>query len=96
MSNRKYNILIYNMRMLMRACCCWQVRETIGGEPFKGPDDVLLNMTVDEVQQWYLEGSDQHPFHMHVNHMQFVEVDGPPLVPGWNHVGDWIDTVSSE
>lgn len=74
----------------------WQVRETIGGAPFKGPHDILLNMTVDEVQQWNLVGSEQHPFHMHVNHMQFVNVDGPLLVPGWNHIGDWVDTVSSE
>lgn len=72
------------------------VRETIGGEIYAGPDNFLLNMTVDEVQQWNLEGSQQHPFHMHVNHMQFVSVDGPVLVPGWNQVGDWVDTVSSE
>lgn len=72
------------------------VRETIGGEYFTGPEDFLLNLTVDTVQQWNLQGSEQHPFHMHVNHMQFVNVEGPPLVPGWNHVGDWVDTVSSE
>lgn len=72
------------------------MRETIGGEPFEGPDDILLNMTVDEVQQWNIMGSEQHPFHMHVNHMQFVDVDGPLLVPGWNQIGDWVDTVSSE
>lgn len=53
-------------------------------------------MTVDEVQQWNLMGSEQHPFHMHINHMQYVEVDGPLLVPGWNQIGDWVDTVSSE
>lgn len=72
------------------------MRETIGGEYFTGPDNFLMNMTVDEVQQWNLMGSGQHPFHLHVNHMQFVNVDGPTLVPGWNHVGDWIDTVSSK
>lgn len=55
-----------------------------------------MNMSVDGVQQWNLMGSEQHPFHLHVNHMQFVNVEGPSLVPGWNHVGDWIDTVSSE
>lgn len=72
------------------------VRETIGGEYYTGPENFLVNMTVDEVQQWNLQGSEQHPFHMHVNHMQFVNVDGPSLVPGWNQVGDWVDTVSSE
>lgn len=72
------------------------VRETIGGEIYTGPENYLLNMTADELQQWNLQGSEQHPFHVHVNHMQFVNVDGPSLVPGWNHVGDWVDTVSSE
>ncbi|CAM9957915.1 unnamed protein product, partial [Laminaria digitata] len=71
------------------------VRETIGGQYFTGPENFLMNMTADEVQQWNLMGSEQHPFHLHVNHMQFVNVDGPALVPGWNHVGDWIDTVST-
>lgn len=69
---------------------------TDGGQFYSGPDNYLLNMTADEVQQWNLQGSDSHPFHMHVNHVQFVNVDGPSLVPGWNHVGDWVDTVSSE
>ena len=72
------------------------VRETIGGKYFTGPEDFLMNMSADGVQQWNLLGSEQHPFHLHVNHMQFVNVEGPSLVPGWNHVGDWIDTVSSE
>lgn len=72
------------------------VRETIGGKPYIGPEDFVVNMTVNEIQQWNLEGSEQHPFHMHVNHVQFVDVDGPSLVPGWNHPGDWVDTVSSE
>lgn len=72
------------------------VRETIGGEYYVGPENYLVNMTVDEVQQWNLQGSEQHPFHMHVNHVQFINVDGPALVPGWNQVGDWVDTVSSE
>lgn len=69
---------------------------TGGGQFYSGPENYLLNMTADEVQQWNLQGSDSHPFHMHVNHVQFVNVDGPSLVPGWNHVGDWVDTVSSE
>lgn len=74
------------------------VRETIGGKFFSGPDDYLVNMTVGEIQQWNLEGSASHPFHMHVNHVQFVNEndEGPSLVPGWNHVGDWVDTVSSK
>lgn len=74
----------------------FQVRETIGGEPYTGPDDILLNMTANEVQEWRIIGSDQHPFHMHVNHVQFVHVDGPSLVPGWHQAGDWVDTVQSE
>lgn len=53
-------------------------------------------MTVDEVQQWSIEESEIHPFHMHVNHVQFLRVDGPRLVDGWNVPGDWVDTVSSE
>lgn len=69
---------------------------TDGDQFYSGPDKILLNMTVNEVQQWNLQGSDSHPFHMHVNHVQFVNVDGPSLVPGWNRVGDWVDTVSSE
>lgn len=72
------------------------VRETIGGEYYSGPDNYVVNMTVGEIQQWNLQGSEGHPFHMHVNHMQYVNVDGPSLVPGWNQVGDWVDTVSSE
>lgn len=72
------------------------VRETIGDAYYTGPENFVVNMTVDDIQQWNLQGSEQHPFHMHVNHMQFVNVDGPSLVPGWNQVGDWVDTVSSE
>lgn len=72
------------------------VRETIGGEYYSGPDNYVVNMSVGEVQQWNLQGSEGHPFHMHVNHVQYVNVDGPSLVPGWNQVGDWVDTVSSE
>lgn len=72
------------------------VRDTIGDEPYSGPDNYVVNMTVGEIQQWNLQGSEGHPFHMHVNHVQYVNVDGPSLVPGWNQVGDWVDTVSSE
>lgn len=72
------------------------VRETIGGEYYSGPDNYVVNMTVGEVQQWHLQGSEGHPFHLHVNHVQYMNVDGPSLVPGWNQVGDWVDTVSSE
>lgn len=72
------------------------VRTTIGDKPYTGPDNYLVNMSVNELHEWNLEGSEQHPFHIHVNHVQFVSVDGPALVPGWNQVGDWVDTVSSE
>eukprot|EP00903_Cladosiphon_okamuranus_P014013 g13031.t1 len=71
------------------------VRDTIGGEYYSGPNNYVVNMTVGEIQEWNLQGSEGHPFHMHVNHVQFKNVDGPSLVPGWNQVGDWVDTVST-
>ena len=73
------------------------VRETIGDELFVGPNNYLFsNLSVNEVQQWNLQGSTIHPFHMHVNHMQYFDVSDPGLVSGWNHVGDWIDTVAGK
>ena len=72
------------------------VRETIGDELCVGPNNYLFNLSVNEVQQWNLQGSTIHPFHMHVNHMQYFDVSDPGLSPGWNRVGDWIDTVAGK
>ena len=73
------------------------VRETNEDELFVGPNNYFFNLSVNEVQQqWNLQGSTIHPFHMHANHMQYFDVSDPGLVPGWNRVGDWIDTVAGK
>jgi hypothetical protein len=75
-----------------------EVRESINGLLFTDPDTYLFEMTIGLGQPWSVTGSDQHPFHVHVNHMQYsanVDDNQWTEVPDWNVAGDWVDSLSS-
>eukprot|EP00611_Tribonema_gayanum_P017155 TRINITY_DN296_c3_g1_i6.p1 TRINITY_DN296_c3_g1~~TRINITY_DN296_c3_g1_i6.p1 ORF type:complete len:1085 (+),score=426.94 TRINITY_DN296_c3_g1_i6:277-3255(+) len=45
---------------------------------------------------WSVTGTDEHPFHLHVNPMQLQAAVARPGAPaGWFRAGDWLDTLSS-
>mmetsp|Transcript_13129 Transcript_13129/g.35801 ORF Transcript_13129/g.35801 Transcript_13129/m.35801 type:complete len:149 (+) Transcript_13129:2-448(+) len=49
----------------------------------------LLKIKVGEVQQWKIRGIRYHPFHLHVNPYQIVNVWNDP----YYEPGDWHDTM---
>lgn len=52
-----------------------------------------------EVQELAVSGSQAHPVHVHVNHMQVQpgggSLNGSLAPAGWHQVGDWLDTISA-
>eukprot|EP01043_Picozoa_sp_COSAG02_P074911 COSAG02_NODE_15206_length_1194_cov_0.685845_1_plen_118_part_10 len=48
------------------------------------------------LQEWRIsaDGSNMHPFHMHLNHFMVVSVDGPPEFESLVGVGEWRDTIA--
>ncbi|KAG5191210.1 hypothetical protein JKP88DRAFT_174886 [Tribonema minus] len=76
-----------------------EVREGVGGQVFSSVDNYVTEIGLGFAQQWTIQGSDLHPFHIHVNHMQLGPTIGPannwPDVPGWFQPGDYIDTISA-
>ncbi|CAM9301442.1 unnamed protein product [Chrysoparadoxa australica] len=72
-----------------------KVRDTINGLLFDPAVYLYDDLETTELQDWYIEGSRVHPFHMHVNHMQIQDgVLNHDEAPNWFQSGDWIDTVS--
>ncbi|KAG5190401.1 hypothetical protein JKP88DRAFT_131049, partial [Tribonema minus] len=76
-----------------------EVRTQLNGQLFTGPEDYLATMTVNKPQQWLVIGTDQHPLHIHVNHMQLGDITKANQwdeAPGWHVTGDFIDTLSAK
>ncbi len=71
------------------------VRDSVNGLLFNPKVYFATDWEEGEVKQWTIDGTDVHPFHVHVNHMQFVDdPENFPGVPGFYKAGDWVDTVS--
>ena len=48
------------------------------------------------VQAWTFTGTDLHPSHMHINHVQLQKVYNWDMLPHWFEEGDWLDTISGK
>ncbi|KAG5181816.1 hypothetical protein JKP88DRAFT_199693 [Tribonema minus] len=56
----------------------------------------MTTMTLGQPYQWVIDGSANHPFHAHVNHMM-LSVDIQPwdqVQANWHMPGDWLDSIS--
>ncbi len=58
-----------------------------GGEP-------LVKIKINDIQEWSITNSGQHPFHIHTNHMQLKggTLGWGNLLEDFYQVGDWLDT----
>eukprot|EP00658_Telonema_sp_P-2_P032814 TRINITY_DN24207_c0_g1_i1.p1 TRINITY_DN24207_c0_g1~~TRINITY_DN24207_c0_g1_i1.p1 ORF type:complete len:192 (-),score=26.03 TRINITY_DN24207_c0_g1_i1:267-842(-) len=72
----------------------------INGQPFGGEDAVMVNVSIDSVQEWMVSidkdesGSSNHPFHLHVNPFQIMQIGSTPGEGMLDmRVGEWRDTV---
>jgi FtsP/CotA-like multicopper oxidase with cupredoxin domain len=63
---------------------------TINGQSWD-PSTPHAYMTAEDVQEWTISGSNAHPFHLHVYHMQVVSVGGCDH----HEEGEYYDTISS-
>lgn len=61
---------------------------TVNGSKFD-PDVPTFSLPADSVQEWNIKGSGQHPFHLHVYHVQ------PQQTCGDFEAGEYYDVVSS-
>jgi hypothetical protein len=69
--------------MLTKAFCCCHF------------NTLLLRTQFDTVNEFAFTGVDQHPTHVHVNHMQLQGEPGNfPETPNWLQAGDWYDTIA--
>jgi FtsP/CotA-like multicopper oxidase with cupredoxin domain len=72
-----------------------EVRANINGVLFPEDGTPLFEMGFDQVQQWIIGGTEAHPSHLHVAHMQLQNAAAQWAdVPGFFKAGDWLDTVS--
>jgi FtsP/CotA-like multicopper oxidase with cupredoxin domain len=78
------------------------------GKNFPGEQAYEHKMKLGSLQEWTLDGIDLHPFHIHINHFQLVNLtssNGDPVpwfdyIPSngegsWFQPGDWHDTLDT-
>lgn len=68
-----------------------QMNSFVPGEPVASPWKAIHTMQVNTVEEWKIGNLQGHPFHVHVNHFQVVEVDDREF--NYTQVGDWLDTL---
>ncbi len=70
----------------------------INDQIFSGFENYIFSMNLGVVQEIMSTGTDSHPLHMHVSHVQLgnmsVEENSMAIAPNWNQQGDWVDTWS--
>ncbi|KAG5190438.1 hypothetical protein JKP88DRAFT_175697 [Tribonema minus] len=74
------------------------VRDALNGQKFTSPDTYIRTMSNRNLEAWQITGSDKHPLHIHVDHMQLGAVGVTnqwPGAPNWNMPGDWVDSISA-
>mmetsp|Transcript_15835 Transcript_15835/g.22316 ORF Transcript_15835/g.22316 Transcript_15835/m.22316 type:complete len:1259 (-) Transcript_15835:96-3872(-) len=74
-----------------------EVRDGLNAYLFTGPEDYFVEVKTNVWYEWKITASEMHPFHVHINPLQFGELaveNQFPEVPNWNQEGDWIDTIS--
>eukprot|EP00611_Tribonema_gayanum_P025706 TRINITY_DN5933_c0_g1_i1.p3 TRINITY_DN5933_c0_g1~~TRINITY_DN5933_c0_g1_i1.p3 ORF type:complete len:127 (+),score=29.32 TRINITY_DN5933_c0_g1_i1:95-475(+) len=56
----------------------------------------MTTMTLGQPYQWVIDGSANHPFHAHVNHMMLSGDIQPwdQVQANWHMPGDWLDSIS--
>ncbi len=70
----------------------------INSQLFSGFENYIFEMNLGVVQEIRSIGTDIHPMHLHVSHVQLGDVSGEepfvPSAPNWYQQGDWVDTWS--
>ncbi len=70
----------------------------INTQLFTGFENYIFSMHLGVVQEIRSTGTDTHPMHLHVSHVQVGDVSGEenfmPSAPNWYQQGDWVDTWS--
>jgi len=62
----------------------------VNGQTFVDKNTYLFTLQQGTIQEFTIDGTDEHPYHVHINHFQIIDcMNGPN---GWSEVGDWIDT----
>lgn len=75
------------------------INAAISGKIFLGidnPASVIATIEEGQFYGWSFVGTDQHPAHMHINHVQLQTFTQWEEMPDWSAPGDWIDTISFE
>ena len=68
----------------------------MNGVSFGGEDSYFASIDIGSVNEWRLTNLEGiHPFHMHVNHFQLIEMEsqGDNIPQGWFEIGDFYDTM---
>ncbi len=55
-----------------------EIRGDINGQLFPEDHSALFNLEYDAVQQWSMAGTEAHPTHLHVQHLQLQD-DNPQV-----------------
>ncbi len=70
----------------------------INEQIFSGFENYIFSMNLGVVQEFSTTGTDTHPLHMHVSHVQLGNMtandNSMAVAPNWNQQGDWVDTWS--
>eukprot|EP00612_Vaucheria_litorea_P002945 CAMPEP_0171462106 /NCGR_PEP_ID=MMETSP0945-20130129/6282_1 /TAXON_ID=109269 /ORGANISM="Vaucheria litorea, Strain CCMP2940" /LENGTH=1259 /DNA_ID=CAMNT_0011988577 /DNA_START=93 /DNA_END=3872 /DNA_ORIENTATION=+ len=76
-----------------------EVRDGLNTLVYTGSDDFIEQIEINTAQLMIISGTELHPFHMHVNHLQFgsdlTEANQWTEIINWNQPGDWIDSLSA-
>ncbi|KAG5188323.1 hypothetical protein JKP88DRAFT_304920 [Tribonema minus] len=70
-----------------------ELRQTINGAQFEGPDVIMHELTLGVPEQWLVTGTDQHPLHVHIGGVSAENQWDD--APDWLVVGDWMDSLSA-
>jgi suppressor of ftsI len=71
------------------------VRNDINGNLYNPEIFLIDDLEAGKVYEWVIDGSADHPFHSHINHMQYLTKPANfDKTPNWSMPGDWMDTIS--
>lgn len=63
------------------------------GVTFSPLNPPLMQLKVDEVQEWEMDEIGFHPLHMHAQHFQMLYNSTVSGIAGWSQEGDWVDVL---
>ena len=53
----------------------------------------MFCVAVNAVHEFYIDGADRHPLHLHVHPMQLICGDSTRASPGFVQMGDFVDVL---